>query len=74
MDVIGMVLLGISLLAAMFSASYLGEGNARAWPPALVVLLTISVVTMWTFFRHINHSMHPFIDPRLIYGPGIRSG
>jgi EmrB/QacA subfamily drug resistance transporter len=71
MDVIGMVLLGISLLAAMFSASYLGEGNARAWPPALAVLLTISVVAMWTFFRHINHSMHPFIDPRLIYGPGF---
>jgi len=71
MDVIGMVLLGISLLAAMFSASYLGEGSARAWPPALVVLLTISVVAMWAFFRHINHSMHPFIDPRLIYGPGF---
>lgn len=71
MDVIGMVLLGISLLAAMFSASYLGEGNARAWPPALVVLLTISMVAMWAFFRHINHSMHPFIDPRLIYGPGF---
>jgi len=73
MDVSGMVLLGISLLAAMFSASYLGEGNARAWSPAVVVLLTISVVAMWTFFRHINHSMHPFIDPRLIYGPGFAS-
>jgi EmrB/QacA subfamily drug resistance transporter len=73
MDVSGMVLLGISLLAAMFSASYLGEGNARAWSPAVVVLLTISVVAMWTFFRHINHSMHPFIDPRLIYGPGFGS-
>ena len=71
MDVRGMVLLGISLLAAMFSASYLGEGNARAWSPEVVVLLTISVVAMWTFFRHINHSMHPFIDPRLIYGPGF---
>ena len=71
MDVSGMVLLGISLLAAMFAASYLGEGNARAWSPAVVVLLTISVVAMWTFFRHINHSMHPFIDPRLIYGPGF---
>jgi EmrB/QacA subfamily drug resistance transporter len=71
MDVSGMVLLGIGLLAAMFSASYLGEGNARAWPPVVVVLLTISVVAMWTFFRHINHSMHPFIDPRLIYGPGF---
>jgi len=71
MDFIGMVLLGISLLAAMLSASYLGEGNARAWSPALVVLLTISVVAIWTFFRHIDYSKHPFIDPRLIYGPGF---
>jgi EmrB/QacA subfamily drug resistance transporter len=71
MDLSGMVLLGISLLAAMFSASYLGEGDARVWPPAIVVLLTISAVAMWMFFRHINHSMHPFIDPRLIYGPGF---
>ena len=71
MDVIGIVLLGISLLAAMFSASYLGEGNAQAWSPALVGLLTISAVAMWTFFRHINHSTHPFIDPHLIYGSGF---
>ena len=71
MDVNGMALLGISLLAAMLSASYLGEGNARAWSPAFVVLLTISVVGIWTFFRHINRSKHPFIDPRLICGPGF---
>jgi dipeptide/tripeptide permease len=36
-----------------------------------VIPLAIAIVALWTFFRHINHSAHPFIAPRLISGSGF---
>jgi MFS family permease len=33
--------------------------------------LTVAIVTLWMFFRHIGRSAHPFISPRLIYGSGF---
>lgn len=69
MDAIGMVLLGSGLLAGMLAASYLGERNAHIWSSAFVVPLAIAIVTLWMFFRHIQHSAYPFIAPRLIHGP-----
>ncbi len=71
MDGTGMALLGAGLLAGMLAASYLGETNAHAWSPAFVAPLVIAIVTLWAFFRHINRSVHPFIAPRLIHGPGF---
>jgi EmrB/QacA subfamily drug resistance transporter len=71
MDAAGIALLGIGLLTGMFAASYLGERNARASSTAFVAPLTIAIVALWIFVRHINHSAHPFIPPRLIYGPGF---
>ncbi len=70
-DATGMALLGSGLLAGMFAVSYLGERNAHAWSPAFVVPLVIALVALWMFFRHINHSVHPFIAPRLVHGPGF---
>ena len=71
MDARGMALLGTGLLAGMLAASYLGETNAHAWSTAFVALLAIALVALWMFFRHIEHSAHPFIRPRLIHGPGF---
>ncbi len=71
MDAMGMALLGSGLLAGMLAASYLPETSAHAWSPAFVSLLAIATVALWMFFRHINHSAHPFIGPRLIYGPSF---
>jgi len=71
MDPVGMVLLGIALLAGMFTISYLGEKDAAAWSPAFLVSLVIAVVGGWMFFHRMNRSPHPFIAPRLIHGPGF---
>jgi len=68
MDVTGIALLGSGLLAGMLAATFLGERDAHAWSPAFVAPLGIAIVALWMFFRHINHSAHPFIAPRLIYG------
>jgi fucose permease len=33
--------------------------------------LTIAMVAVWLFYRHIKQSAHPFIAPHLITGPGF---
>src|SRR5580704_3608575 len=71
MDAIGMVLLGGGLLAGMLAVSHLAERDAQAWSPAFVIPLTIAVVALWMFFRHVNHTADPFIPPRLISGSGF---
>ena len=71
MDPVGMVLLGVALLAGMFAVSYMGERDAVAWSPAFVVSSAIAVVAGWLFFHRVNRSPHPFIAPSLIHGPGF---
>ena len=71
MDPLGMALLGVALLAGMFTVSYLGEHDAVMWSTAFVVSLVIAVVSGWMFFHHVNRAPHPFIAPRLIHGPGF---
>ncbi|MEO8996431.1 MAG: MFS transporter [Nitrosospira sp.] len=70
-DAVGMALLGIGLFAAMLAAGYLGETNADVGSPTFIAPSAIAIATLWMFFRHINHSAHPFIAPRLIHGPGF---
>lgn len=70
-DAAGMALLGGGLFAGMLATSYLGERSAYAWSPAFVAPLAIAIAALWLFFRHIKHSAHPFIAPRLIHGPGF---
>jgi len=65
------VLLGGGLLAGMLAVSHLAERDAQAWSPAFVIPLTIAVVALWMFFRHVNHTADPFIPPRLISGSGF---
>src|ERR1700722_5143556 len=71
MDVAGMVLLGVGLLAGMLAVSYLAERDAQAWSLAFTIPLAIAVVGLWLFFRHINRTADPFIPPRLIGGSGF---
>ena len=68
MDMAGMVLLGIGLLASMVAVSSLGAEKAGPWSAAFVVPLIIASVTLWLFFRHIKRAANPFMIPRLIYG------
>lgn len=71
MDLPGMLLLGGGLLAGMLAVTYLGEKKGHVWSPGFLVPLTIALVVIWRFFRHISRSSHPFIAPRLIYGPNF---
>jgi EmrB/QacA subfamily drug resistance transporter len=71
MDTTGMALLGGGLLSGMLAVSYLAERNGHAWSPGFAIPLAVAIVALWMFFRHINHSAHPFIAPRLITGLGF---
>lgn len=71
MDFAGMAFLGGGLLAGMLAVSYVGEKNVHVWSPAFAVPLVIALVGVWMFFHHINRSVHPFIAPRLVHGPGF---
>lgn len=70
-DALGVALLGSGLLFGMFAISYLGETAAHAWSPWPAIPFIIAIFALWMFFRHIHRSAHPFIDPRLISGPGF---
>jgi EmrB/QacA subfamily drug resistance transporter len=68
MDIAGIVLLGLGLLAGMFAIACVAEKNVGPPAAAFVLLLTIATVTLRLFFRHIDRTANPFIVPRLIYG------
>jgi EmrB/QacA subfamily drug resistance transporter len=71
MDGLGMALLGAGILGGMLAASHLGEAHARGWSPMFVVPMAVCVIALSLFFRHLRRVPHPFIAPRLIYGPGF---
>ncbi len=71
MDVTGMALLGCGLLSGMLAVSYLAERNAHAWSFEFAIPSAIAIAALWTFFRHIDKSAHPFIAPRFITGSGF---
>lgn len=73
MDVAGIILLAIGLIAAMLAASYLGEADAKVWSFTFIGLLLVAAITIAAFFRHILRVAQPFIDPRFIYGKGFGS-
>ncbi|HEU0278016.1 MAG TPA: MFS transporter [Rhodanobacteraceae bacterium] len=71
MDLGGVAVLGLALLAGMLAASVLGERNATPWSAKFLVPLGVTLAAGWWFFHHIRHHAHPFIAPRLIYGRGF---
>jgi MFS family permease len=71
LDATGIALLGCGLLFGMLAISYLGEAATDAWWPLVAIVLAVAILALWMFFRHINRSANPFIEPRLITGPGF---
>lgn len=71
LDTTGLVLFGIGLLLVMFAVTHLGGSDIRLWSPSFLAPLVIGIGALWYFLRHINHIENPFIDPRLIHGPGF---
>ncbi len=71
MDVIGMALLGVTLLAGMLAATYMGEEDASLASAAFVVPALVTGLAFWRFLRHVGRSDDPFIAPRWIHGAGF---
>lgn len=71
LDIVGMLLLGVGVLAGMLAVSYLGEPGARVLSPLFVVPIAVAGVGLVAFFRHLGRTDHPFIAPQLIHGPGF---
>jgi EmrB/QacA subfamily drug resistance transporter len=70
-DVTGMVLLGVGVLALMLGISYLGEAGANAASALFIVPVIVGLLALAVFGRHIRRAADPFIAPRLIAGRGF---
>lgn len=71
MDIQGIALLGLSLLAGMLAATILGERRGGEDLAGFAVSLLVALAALFCFFRHIRRTDTPFIQPRLIYGPNF---
>ncbi len=70
-DLTGMVLLGVGVLALMLGISYLGEAGATASSLLFVAPVVVGLLGLALFGRHIRRIPDPFIAPRLIAGRGF---
>ena len=71
MDLSGMVLLGVGVLALMTGISYLGEASARFSSPFFLAPAAIGILGLFQFLRHVRRVADPFISPLLISGRGF---
>jgi hypothetical protein len=71
MDLSGMVLLGVGVLALMTGISYLGEADAQFWSPFFLAPTAIGVLGLAQFGRHVRRVADPFLAPQLISGRGF---
>jgi EmrB/QacA subfamily drug resistance transporter len=71
LDLNGMVLLGVGVLALMLGVSYLGEAGASASSPLFIAPVIAGLIGLALFGRHVRHVPNPFIAPRLIAGRGF---
>ncbi|HEU0196243.1 MAG TPA: MFS transporter [Nevskiaceae bacterium] len=69
-DVMGVALLGVGLLATMIGVTYLGD-QPTGWIAPCVVALVVASLGLWSFMRHIEGADEPLIAPNLIYGRGF---
>jgi EmrB/QacA subfamily drug resistance transporter len=70
-DVTGMILLGVGVLALMLGISYLGEAGANAASALFIAPVVVGLAALALFGRHIRRAADPFIAPRLIVGRGF---
>lgn len=70
-DFVGLSFLALGLLLAMYSATYLGENPQNVASPVFIMLIVSAVLAFITFFRHLNRTEEPFINPRFIFGKGF---
>lgn len=70
-DLPGVVLLGASVLAVLFS---LIEGSASGWPPPTLAIGAIGVVLFVVFWRQQRTTEAPLLQPSLFRNRGFTSG
>lgn len=71
MDVAGMALLGVAVVAGMLATSLLGNPGVGVFSWPFLLALAVCLLTGAWFFRHIESVADPFLPPRLIYGKGF---
>ena len=71
LDGLGILLVGSTLLPAMYGIAYLGSGSASAAAPAFVVPEVVAAVSLVLFVRHARRATAPFIPARLLVGRGF---
>jgi EmrB/QacA subfamily drug resistance transporter len=70
-DLSGMALLGVGVLALMLGVSYLGETGASASSALFIAPVVVGLLGLALFGRHTRRVQNPFIAPRLIAGRGF---
>ena len=71
LDGLGVLLVGTTLLPAMFGIAYLGSASASLASPAFVVPEVLAAVSLTLFVRHARRAPAPFIPARLLVGRGF---
>ena len=71
LDGLGILLVGTTLLPAMFGIGYLGGPSASLASPAFVLPEVLAAVSLALFVRHSRRATAPFIPARLLVGRGF---
>jgi EmrB/QacA subfamily drug resistance transporter len=71
LDVVGVVLLGTTLLPAMLGIAYLGSGSGSPANVRFVLPEVFAAVSLVLFSRHSARAAEPFIPSRLMVGHGF---
>lgn len=70
-DVRGIVLLAVLVLAAMLGVTYLGSGQTSPADPLFLVCEGVALVAALVFVRHTKRHAAPFIPFELMHGRGF---
>jgi EmrB/QacA subfamily drug resistance transporter len=70
-DLAGIALLALLILAAMFGITYLGSGDVPLYSPVFLGCEAIAVGAGWAFVRHSKRAPAPFVPFRLLRGRGF---
>jgi len=71
LDISGILLLGATLLSAMFGIAYLGSGASSPADPAFLVPECAAAVALILFVRHCARAPAPFVSVRFLAGHGF---
>lgn len=70
-DVVGIALLGLAVLAGMISAAKLGAPGQGLWSVEFVVSCAISAAACATLIGHLRHARAPLVPLHLVIGNGF---